>query len=76
MQESKSSYIESELGRVYTGEQKAKSQVITVDDPTLQEPEEGSPVDQEELFNQVKEDRKSTRLNSSHIPLSRMPSSA
>ena len=24
----------------------------------------------------VKEDRKSTRLNSSHIPLSRMPSSA
>ena len=25
---------------------------------------------------QVKEDRKSTRLNSSHIPLSRMPSSA
>ena len=24
----------------------------------------------------IKEDRKSTRLNSSHIPLSRMPSSA
>ena len=26
--------------------------------------------------NEVDEDRKSTRLNSSHIPLSRMPSSA
>ena len=25
---------------------------------------------------QIREDRKSTRLNSSHIPLSRMPSSA
>ena len=27
-------------------------------------------------FSQIVEDRKSTRLNSSHIPLSRMPSSA
>ena len=29
-----------------------------------------------ELQNTMKKDRKSTRLNSSHIPLSRMPSSA
>ena len=30
----------------------------------------------QELAKQIDEDRKSTRLNSSHIPLSRMPSSA
>ena len=30
----------------------------------------------EKLFGRIKRDRKSTRLNSSHIPLSRMPSSA
>ena len=29
-----------------------------------------------EFYKDVKRDRKSTRLNSSHIPLSRMPSSA
>ena len=28
------------------------------------------------LVEEIEEDRKSTRLNSSHIPLSRMPSSA
>ena len=33
----------------------------------------GSP---DEIQSSVEEDRKSTRLNSSHIPLSRMPSSA
>ena len=30
----------------------------------------------DDLFARLKQDRKSTRLNSSHIPLSRMPSSA
>ena len=30
----------------------------------------------EEIINSGEKDRKSTRLNSSHIPLSRMPSSA
>ena len=30
----------------------------------------------ERVLDKGKEDRKSTRLNSSHIPLSRMPSSA
>ena len=34
------------------------------------------PEDDAAVFKAVKEDRKSTRLNSSHIPLSRMPSSA
>ena len=33
-------------------------------------------MDLPELIETVKPDRKSTRLNSSHIPLSRMPSSA
>ena len=32
--------------------------------------------DEEEQYKYPKRDRKSTRLNSSHIPLSRMPSSA
>ena len=35
-----------------------------------------SETDTEVLVNFIDEDRKSTRLNSSHIPLSRMPSSA
>ena len=32
--------------------------------------------DLSKILEKIKEDRKSTRLNSSHIPLSRMPSSA
>ena len=32
--------------------------------------------DYSEMILDLKQDRKSTRLNSSHIPLSRMPSSA
>ena len=49
--------------------------------PTIVEksktPIQASPIDFPELSNvEVHTDRKSTRLNSSHIPLSRMPSSA
>ena len=36
----------------------------------------GPEITAKELFGQTAVDRKSTRLNSSHIPLSRMPSSA
>ena len=44
---------------------------------TLSLPQSGvaDPI-QQQLFMYLKIDRKSTRLNSSHIPLSRMPSSA
>ena len=35
-----------------------------------------APIPEEKPAKKVKPDRKSTRLNSSHIPLSRMPSSA
>ena len=44
--------------------------IISIDtDPTVCE-------SIKKVYCQIKEDRKSTRLNSSHIPLSRMPSSA
>ena len=42
----------------------------------LHPPEKPPTVEQRNQFIQEKKDRKSTRLNSSHIPLSRMPSSA
>ena len=36
----------------------------------------GKPIELSDSCTLIKQDRKSTRLNSSHIPLSRMPSSA
>ena len=49
-----------------------KVNVVTKDKPTLKAVKEN----EEDLMKKIKSDRKSTRLNSSHTDISRMPSSA